>query len=1234
MTAELRKTGISVVGDMPWGTHFCYFYETKQDLLDILVPYFKVGLENNEFCLWVISNSELLTMQEAGSALRKALPDLDRYLAEGSIEVVAHDEWFLYEGAFDLRRVANRFKEKLDEALARGYTGMRVNGSPAWLQKKDGEELREFEKELDKLFPKERVIASCTYPIGESSADFLLDVARNHQFAIARRHGNWDVLEAPELMQAKREIKRLNEELEQRVIERTGELAAANEELRREISERKRAEDALKESRQRLEEAQRIAHVGHWGRDLRTGAITWSDEIYNILGLERQVSPPTVWEHMIHPEDRERISLAIEEAQRGIGRYDVEYRIVRPDGEVRFLHSQGDIIRDEHGELCRAFGIAQDITERKQAEALLHARGQEFRAFVENTPDQVIKYDREFRRAYVNPAVAKAYDLPVEMLIGKPIGSVIRDAGLNVRADQVAQIRQRIAAVFDTGESSVYELTWPLPTGRRYYSVRYFPEFDLNGVVIYVWGISRDITELKETQHQILALTENSPDLIARFDRDGRYLYLNSAVEKLIGIPAHELRSKRIGETLLNRVYPAMLNDLLSLRGAIDKVFASGSAIETEIQVTLLAGERNFNVRLIPERDEAGQVSSVLHIGRDITERKRAEKALRLSEERFAKAFNANPDPISIIRHSDSSILEINDRWESVFGYTRKEVIERTAAELNLYVNPDDRLKLRDLFKEQGFLREQETDCLNKSGDVRHISMSAEQIVVNDEPCIIFLMRDITDRKRAEEALRQAEEKYHGIFENAIEGIFQTTPDGQYITVNPALARMLGYDSPQELMTSRTDIGQQQYVEPERRSDFKRLLEEHSVVQGFEYQAYRKDGSKIWLSDNGRAVQDESGAVLYYEGFTEDITERKLAEEALRRSEDHLRLVVDTIPMMAWSLGPDGTVDFLNQRWIDYTGLSLEQFVEEPTRPIHHEDIPRALEKWRTYMAAGEAYENESRLRRADGEFRWFLVRTAPLRDEQGNLVKWYGVSIDIQERKQAEEMLQTFSQRLIEVQEAERRRVARELHDEIGQALTAIKINLQTVQHSADASTLAPQLNESAGIVDRALQQVRDLSFNLRPSLLDDLGLIAALRWYVDSEARRAGLIPEFVADLSETRLPSELETACFRITQEALTNVVRHAQARRIWVELRQRGSELHLTIRDDGIGFDVGALWRRRMSDAGLGLQGMQERALILNGKIEIKSVPAHGTEIHVWFSLTIIPSSANEEGGNAP
>jgi len=275
MATELRKTGISIVGDLPWGAHFCYFYETKQDLLDVLIPYFKTGLENKEFCLWVISNSELLTVQEATSALRDALPDLDRYVAERSIEVVGHEDWFLSGNTFDPDKVANRFRMRLNEALARGYAGMRVNGSPAWLRDAAPKELRKFEAELDKLFPHERTIASCTYPLASVGGEEIFDVIRTHQFAIARRQGEWEVVETPELIQAKAEVNKLNDELEQRVIERTNELRVANQELRSEVTERNRAEESLRATSERLraltaslesareEEGKRIAREIH-----------------------------------------------------------------------------------------------------------------------------------------------------------------------------------------------------------------------------------------------------------------------------------------------------------------------------------------------------------------------------------------------------------------------------------------------------------------------------------------------------------------------------------------------------------------------------------------------------------------------------------------------------------------------------------------------------------------------------------------------------------------------------------------------------------------------------------------------------------------------------------------------------------------------------------------------------------------------------------------------------------
>jgi signal transduction histidine kinase len=220
---------------------------------------------------------------------------------------------------------------------------------------------------------------------------------------------------------------------------------------------------------------------------------------------------------------------------------------------------------------------------------------------------------------------------------------------------------------------------------------------------------------------------------------------------------------------------------------------------------------------------------------------------------------------------------------------------------------------------------------------------------------------------------------------------------------------------------------------------------------------------------------------------------------------------------------------------------------------------------------------------------------------------------------KQATEQLQTLSRRLLELQETERRHIARELHDEIGQALTALKINLQAVQRLSDAASLAPRLLDSISIVDRTLRQVRNLSLDLRPSMLDDLGLCAALRWYTDQQAQRAGLRIKFVAAELDARLEPALKTACFRVAQEALTNIVRHAQASTVEVHLAVENDALHLAVRDDGVGFDPAALRKHSARASSLGLMGMEERASLMGGRIEVKSTPRYGTELHAWFPL---------------
>jgi PAS domain S-box-containing protein len=218
---ELRESGIDILGKISWGTHFCSFYETKTDLLDTLVPYFKTGLENNEFCLWIISNSGLINIEEAREALKKAVPSLGQSISESNIEIFNETDWYLEHNKFNFEKVINSWRVKLNNALVRGYDGIRISGDTFWLGKKYQKDFSLYEKQLNDFITDLPVIILCTYPLAKSGAAEILDVAHSHQFAIARRKGKWEVIETSVQTQAQAEIKRLNKTLQGKKLRTT-----------------------------------------------------------------------------------------------------------------------------------------------------------------------------------------------------------------------------------------------------------------------------------------------------------------------------------------------------------------------------------------------------------------------------------------------------------------------------------------------------------------------------------------------------------------------------------------------------------------------------------------------------------------------------------------------------------------------------------------------------------------------------------------------------------------------------------------------------------------------------------------------------------------------------------------------------------------------------------------------------------------------------------------------------
>jgi PAS domain S-box-containing protein len=362
-------------------------------------------------------------------------------------------------------------------------------------------------------------------------------------------------------------------------------------------------------------------------------------------------------------------------------------------------------------------------------------------------------------------------------------------------------------------------------------------------------------------------------------------------------------------------------------------------------------------------------------------------------------------------------------------------------------------------------------------------------------------------------------------------------------------------------------------------------------------------------------------------------SERQLAEDTLQ-ARDHMMRELPLLPAAVCVCDQLGTIEIYNRAAVELWGCEppdphagrrfcgAHKLFHPDGKPMPHAESPTA-----EVLRTGIPLRNrELVIGRPDGTQVPVLANVVPLRDAEGALIGVVSCLQDITDRKHAEnrlresnDKLQLLSRRLVESQETERRHIARELHDEVGQTLTVAEMNLQVVMKSSHASPLTRRLKDSLQAVERVLAQVRDLSLNLRPSMLDDLGLESALKWYINRQAALSGLHAEFQADALEDRLDPVIETACFRVAQEALTNVVRHAHARSVNVTLRQQDGHLHLLVRDDGVGFDVEALRQKAVQGASLGLLSMEERATLVDGRLEFKSTPGQGTEVHAFFPL---------------
>ncbi|TLY29762.1 MAG: PAS domain S-box protein [Nitrospirae bacterium] len=653
---------------------------------------------------------------------------------------------------------------------------------------------------------------------------------------------------------------------------------------------------------------------------------------------------------------------------------------------------------------------------------------------------------------------------------------------------------------------------------------------------------------------------------------------------------------------------------------------------------------------------------------RDITLRKRAEEALRASEERFRSVTQSAHDAI-ISADSRGDILSWNKGARAIFGYEEVEVWGKPLT-----------LLMPERYREahlQGLKRMQaggesqmigttvELHGLRKDGSEFPLELSLASWKTWGDTYYSAIIRDITQRKWVEQRSVTQYAVTRVLAEFAT--LTEATPQllkvigealgwevGELWTVDSTrnlLRRVETWHAPSFKATEFIALSGKLTFAPGTglpgrvwQSSQPLWITDAAVDQNFSRAAMAAKvglhgalGFPILLGDRALGVlmglsreirpsdPDLLSMLSSIGSQIGQFIERKRAEEALRESQTRLQAILDNSPSLIFLKDTEGRYLLVNQQFQKVFHRTREEIIGKTDEELFQPAEASAFRaNDRKALRAGVPLEFEEVSLHDDGPHT-SIVFKFPLRTAEGKAYAMGGITTDITDRKNVEVRLKdlltvarALARRLESVREEERARIARDLHDEIGQALTALKLNLQVVQRDSPDKLKSP-LERSVEIIDRLIERVRGISLDLRPSLLDDLGLIATLKWWTEHQAPYTRGRIELTADSIEPRLPLDLETACFRIVEEAVNNATKYAKARRINVILSKQDGTLDLLIRDDGTGFDVNTVLARAARGESMGLLGMEERVKHLGGLFTITSQPGRGTEVRATFPL---------------
>jgi PAS domain S-box-containing protein len=994
--------------------------------------------------------------------------------------------------------------------------------------------------------------------------------------------------------------------------------------------------------------------VGIFLSDTEGRCIYANARFRSVCGFPSEECSGEVWERFVHPEDRAKAFAGWSAVAREGREYSGELRFQPSPGITRWVHIRTSPMFSQEGVVVGHSGTAEDITARRETEDTLRESEIRYRTLIEQASDGIHTYDFEGNFIDANTKLCEMLGYTKEELLRINVRDLIPVEDLRAAPLRLGNLR--------AGETVLSERVVRCKDGTLLpveISGRMLPDGALQAII-------RDITKRKQSEEAIRFqshLLNTVEQAVIATDLNGRITYWNRFAEKLYGWPAAEIKGRSVLEIVLPQATQDQAVEIMSrLQG--------GQSWSGEFMVRRQDGA-TFRVFITdtPIYNDEGALIGIVGVSNDITERKHAEEALRESEERYRAIID---QAMVGVAHADlnENFTTINQKYCDITGYTAAELLTMRIQDIT---HPDDlrlNVELRERMVAEGIPYEIEKRYICKDGSVRWVNLGVSGIRDREGKLqsSVAVVLDITERKCAEETLRESEEGLRTMFAASRDGIL-VEDNERIVYVNKSYAQLFGYDDPEELIGQHvSNIISTEDVERLLKFGSRRGSGE-SVVSSYEFRGKRKDGT---LVDVEASVSTSTVAGrAYITTMVRDITERKQVQEALRQAHDQLekrvaertaelaqinealqaeiherarteerlrdneqrlKIAVQTGKLGLWELDFETGALSCSDICKAHYGFPPEAEFSYDTlfEAVHPDDHARVVGAVEEALEKHTDYEAEYRNLWPDASAHWIITRGRGSYDADGQPTRMLGVTHDITERKESEEARRQLLRQLVTAQEDERRRISRELHDQMGQHIVAIVLlvnSLKDFSHSEPST--AARFAQLEDVAHQLSLQVDNLAWKLRPTELDDLGLHAALINYVGKWSKRyQAPVDIHSVSLGDRRLASEIETAIYRIVQEALNNIIKHARATYISLILELRGNHAFVIIEDNGCGFDVEEVSAARGGQRRMGLLGMKERAALVGGTFNIESTPGAGTTIFVR-----IPVGLDKNGGQS-